>query len=247
MILPGLCSVTFRQFEPQKIIELGSAAGLRAIEWGGDIHVPHGDEDAAKRVRDLTAAAGLQVSSYGSYYRAAGTDVSFDATLRSAVALGAKTIRVWAGNVPSVEASPELVASIVDDLKTCVALGAENDVSIALEFHDGTLTDGNEAALRLLDAVPGVSIIWQPKTLFDVDYRREGLEKLLPRVSNLHVFQWAKDFSRLPLADGASEWKSYLVLVNTLPGDRFALMEFVAADSPEAFLADAAILLQLLS
>ena len=69
MLIPGLVSVTFRQLAPREIVQLAAAAGLRGIEWGGDIHVPHGDLQAARAVRDITAAAGLQVLAYGSYFR----------------------------------------------------------------------------------------------------------------------------------------------------------------------------------
>ena len=40
---PGLCSVTFRRCSAAEIVELATRAGLRCIEWGGDVHVPHGD------------------------------------------------------------------------------------------------------------------------------------------------------------------------------------------------------------
>lgn len=247
MIFPGLCSVTFRKLTPQQIIDLVVQAGLQAIEWGGDVHVSHGDVETARRVRDLTLSAGLKISSYGSYYCAGGVDVSFADALRSAEALGTKTIRVWAGSMGSEEAGQEIFSTVVADLKKTSAIAADHGMSLALEFHDGTLTDSNEAALRLLEAVPEVSIIWQPKTRFEVVYRREGLKKLLPRLSNLHVFQWEPDFGRLPLANGRGEWTEYLALAKTLPGDRFALLEFVVDDSPEAFLKDAASLLSLLS
>jgi hypothetical protein len=43
MIRTGLVSVTFRQLSAEEIIKLVVCAGLEGIEWGGDIHVPHGD------------------------------------------------------------------------------------------------------------------------------------------------------------------------------------------------------------
>jgi hypothetical protein len=69
----GLLSVTFRAFDADRIIALARDARLAAIEWGGDVHVPHGDVETAARVRDACAAAGLTVSAYGSYYRAGAT------------------------------------------------------------------------------------------------------------------------------------------------------------------------------
>jgi hypothetical protein len=43
MIQTGLVSITFRQLSPPAIIDLVRQAGLEGIEWGGDVHVPHGD------------------------------------------------------------------------------------------------------------------------------------------------------------------------------------------------------------
>ena len=69
MLIPGLVSITFRSLSPQDVIQLVKDAKLRAIEWGGDIHVPHGDLKQAKQVCAQTEEAGLQVAAYGSYYR----------------------------------------------------------------------------------------------------------------------------------------------------------------------------------
>jgi hypothetical protein len=46
-LIPGLVSVTFRKLAPAAIVELAVKAQLRSIEWGGDVHVPHGDVRAA--------------------------------------------------------------------------------------------------------------------------------------------------------------------------------------------------------
>jgi 3-dehydroshikimate dehydratase len=49
MIHPGLVSVTFRKLTPVEVAGLVKKGGLKSIEWGGDIHVPHGD--LARRAR----------------------------------------------------------------------------------------------------------------------------------------------------------------------------------------------------
>ena len=68
----GICSITFRSFDHDKIIELCKKSGLGFIEWGGDVHVPETDLQNAKIVKDKTAKAELQCVSYGSYYRCDG-------------------------------------------------------------------------------------------------------------------------------------------------------------------------------
>ena len=100
MTKTGLVSVTFRTLAVERVIELVSQAGLNSIEWGGDIHVPPTNPSWAKEVGKMTRESGLEVSSYGSYYRAGSLSdgQSFESILDAAVALGAPSIRVWAGN-----------------------------------------------------------------------------------------------------------------------------------------------------
>ena len=69
MWTPGLVSVSFRGESPETILHEARAAGLRAIEWGGDVHVPPGDLENARRIGAATREAGLSVAAYGSYYR----------------------------------------------------------------------------------------------------------------------------------------------------------------------------------
>ena len=70
----GLVSITFRKKKPEEIVALAAKGGLEGIEWGGDVHVPHGDMAAAKNARLLTTGAGIEVAAYGSYYRVAHSE-----------------------------------------------------------------------------------------------------------------------------------------------------------------------------
>ena len=47
-IRTGLTSVTFRQKTIDEIVALARKAQLDGIEWGGDVHVPAGDVQAAR-------------------------------------------------------------------------------------------------------------------------------------------------------------------------------------------------------
>ena len=66
MIRTGVVSVTFRGLAPQAIADLTVRAGLDAIEWGGDVHVPPSGPANAAAVGALTRGCGLTVASYGS-------------------------------------------------------------------------------------------------------------------------------------------------------------------------------------
>ncbi len=108
----------------------------------------------------------MRVSSYGSYYRLTERQSSFEPVLETAIVLGAPTVRVWAGALGSAHASPEYFAAAADDLVDVSRLAAKAGVAIALELHDGTLTDSIESTCRLVDGAncPTTSCYWRPLT-----------------------------------------------------------------------------------
>ncbi len=253
MIYPGLVSITFRKLSPAEIAALVRKAGLKGIEWGGDIHVPHGDLVRAREVRELTLEQGLVTAAYGSYYRVGqseGAGLAFERVLETAVELGAPTIRVWPGVAGSSEVDEDGRWKIIEDLRRIAGLAARAGVSISTEFHGGTLTDTNESASKLLVEVDSGNVFtcWQPHNGEATADCVAGLVQVLPRVSNIHVFHWwPTSAERHPLAKGAERWAQFWALLKPTPGDRHALLEFVQEDSPDAFLRDAAILRQWLS
>jgi sugar phosphate isomerase/epimerase len=248
MIHPGLVSITFRKLSCAEIVALVRKAGLQGIEWGGDVHVPHGDLSRAREVRELTQENGLATAAYGSYYRAGqseGAGLAFERVLETAVELGAPTIRVWPGVAGSDAVDEEGRWKIIEDLRRIAVLAAKVGVTITTEFHGGTLTDTNESAGRLLVEVdhPNVFTGWQPHNGEETGECVAGLREVLPRVSTIHVFHWWPTAAeRHPLADGAERWARFWPLLGQAPGDRHALLEFVQGDEPAAFLRDAATL-----
>jgi 3-dehydroshikimate dehydratase len=249
-IVPGLVSITFRQLAPDAVIRAAAEAGLRAIEWGGDVHVPHGNFAVARAVGRATRAAGLAVACYGSYYRAAvseaGAGPRFDAVLDTAVALEAPCVRVWAGNRAAADADADWRARVVEDLRHVCERAAAADVIVALEYHDGTLTDTDESALALLVAVdrPNLKTLWQPPHGKTREQCVASLAGVLPYLQHLHVFHWCPESrARLPLQAGSSRWEAYLALAATGGKDSlYALLEFVRADDPENLAGDARVL-----
>jgi 3-dehydroshikimate dehydratase len=248
MIWPGLVSITFRALSPAEVIALVRQAGLRGIEWGGDIHVPHGNGPRAREVREMTAEAGLTAAAYGSYYRAGQSESSglaFSEVLDTAIELGAPLIRVWAGTVASVSASREVRAHVVTDLHRIATLAAGAKVGISLEYHNGTLTDTAQSTLQLLTEVnhPNLATYWQPPLEQGTADAVQDLRSLLGHLTHVHVYHWRPaSTDRLPLAEGAGRWREFLRVAATAPGDHYAMLEFVEGDAPENFLRDAATL-----
>lgn len=247
MISSGLVSVTFRQLAPAGIVALVREAGLRGIEWGGDVHVPHGDLVRAREVGELTREAGLTVAAYGSYFRVAHSEehgLPFQQVIDTALELGAPVVRVWAGTAGSASTDDDARWRVVTDLRRIADEAAKVGLRVATEFHGGTLTDTVESASRLLVEVDHGNLYsyWQP--LIDMDDATcvAGLQQLAPRLSHLHVYQWTTVKDRRPLVEGAERWQKFLALAAGLPGDRYAMLEFVAGDNPANFLSDAATL-----
>lgn len=247
--LPGLVSITFRKLSPTELIELVAKAGLRGIEWGGDVHVPPGNLANAASVGRATRDAGLVSAAYGSYYRA-GTESpdAFPRIIDTALALGTKIIRIWVGKVGSDQADEATRAHIIDDCRHIAELAEKAGLSIACEWHGGTLTDTGESAQAVLAAVqsPAFKTYWQPRTKQPVAVSLADLPIALPRLAGVHVFHWHPETAeRLPLAGGEADWKTYLARLTPTAreaGGLYALIEFVRKEAPDQFLADAAVL-----
>lgn len=248
MLIPGLVSITFRSLSPEKIVPLAVQAGVESIEWGGDVHVPHGEVNRAREVGRMTRDAGLMVAAYGSYYRLGGGGkeaAPFDRVLSSAVALGAPTIRLWAGSKGSVDCSPEERRVIIDDALRVAEMAARAGITVCLEYHGGTLTDTRDSVCLLLDELdhPNIEFLWQPTNGEPVEACAARLFDVLPRLRNVHVFHWWPTYlERHPLIEGEARWRTYIDIVRQTGRPVDFLIEFVVNDLPEQFLADAATL-----
>lgn len=237
----GLVSISFRSLAPNQIIALAVRAGLDGIEWGGDIHVPPGDLANAASVGECTRAAGLSVACYGSYYRLTAAEPGMARTVvRTAKALGAPLIRVWAGNLGSAEAGPVHRAMIVRNAQTIADLAAEEGMSVAFEYHGGTLTDTASSARELLEAVSreNLGTLWQPPVNMSIPDCVDSIRTVAPWIRNIHVFSWS-GHERLPLAGGAEKWRICLDEIRRLPGERSLMLEFVRGDDPDQLVRDA--------
>jgi sugar phosphate isomerase/epimerase len=245
-LVAGLVSVTFRSLTPDAVAALAVRAQLHSIEWGGDVHVPHGDQHTAASVRNLCADHGLAISAYASYYRAgardAATNPTFEQVLETAKVLMAPKIRVWAGNRASALASDRQRANVVDDLQTICRAAEKEGLAVGMEYHEGTLTDTPASALQLCRDVGAANLYcnWQPRIGVALDESLADIDVLRPRLGDVHVFQLAPDRSRRPLRDGIQAWQSYLTaIIQSDSRQRHVSLEFVKDDDPRRLLDDA--------
>jgi len=248
----GLASVSFRQMNPPQITALCRRAGLTGIEWGGDVHVPHGDLEMARRVHELTLEAGLEIAAYGSYYRVGSSEqdgLSFNRVLGTAQALGAPLIRVWAGIKSSARADKAYIHWVSDEAMRIAGLAQEAGIKVAFEYHSGTLTDTRESAASLMQDSPHPNLysLWQPPGGWGVSACLESLESVRPHLLNVHVFHSESDAEpRQSLEAGRDRWQAYIEKLRQMGGARYCLLEFVKDDEPEQLIRDATVLHALL-
>ena len=243
----GLVSVTYRKLSPAEIVARAVCAGLSCIEWGSDIHVPQTDPANASLVGEMTREAGLTVSSYGSYYRL-GAGQDFIPYLEAACVLGAPVIRIWAGTRGSEQTDDATRAAWAAEAKTVCRMAAERGITVAFEYHHGTLTDTADSAVSLVKAIdePNCRLYWQPEFAKSQELLLADLDKVAPWVDLGHVFTWNPDHSRRPLIDGTEVWREYLTRIPDW-SEKPLLLEFVPGDAPDLLAREAEALRNIVS
>lgn len=233
----GLCTVTFRDLTVDNIFELAKESQVEAIEWGGDFHLKPGDLEQAQYIKEQTAVSNIKYMTYGSYYYLQ-LNHNFQAVLETAARLGADKIRVWAGQKPSAEANEAYWQDLIAEAQELANHAKAVGIGLAFEYHAGTLTDTAQTALRLMESIgcDNVSLYWQPAENLSVQERLDSLPKLIPYLSNVHVFHWENYLNRFALAEGEEEWQAYLQLLSK--EDRAYYLEFVKGDSVAQFKED---------
>ncbi len=238
MLNPGLVTVTFRRFSREEICRTASRAGLTRLEWGGDVHVPPDDPEAATDAVALAGAYDLTADTYGSYYHCMQEEDPLP-VIERAKNLSVKNIRIWPGKKGSAEADETERKTTADILRRFCAM-VPAGMTVSAEFHQGTLTDHYESALRLWEEVEAENfrLYWQPNQFRDDSYNLAAVRAVLPHLSNVHVFSWAGS-SRFPLAAGERMWRQYLDIIAGSGGDHGLFLEFVCDDTAEQLFRDA--------
>lgn len=236
----SLTSVTFRKKTVEEIVDLVAQAGIDAIEWGGDVHVPPTDPAAAQKALALCQEKGIAISAYGSYYRCTEEE-DFAAVVDTALALKTNVIRVWAGKLGSAVCPADVREQLNKVLAKAVAMAAEKGCIVATEYHPNTLTDDLDSALQLLEDVPGLYTYWQPATSIarEPGYDSYALEKLGKKVINVHVFHRNDKNQKVPLSDAFDKWVDHIRDLDKFCAVGYGAIEFVMNDCSEQFLEDA--------
>ena len=241
----GLVSVSFRKLTVEEIIAATKDAGLDGVEWGGDVHVPHGDVEKAEYVAKLMKEAGLETFSYGSYFRVGDTPVEdFRGVIDCARALGTNVIRIWGGTMSPEKMTEEYRAKLIADTKVICDMAKEHGLIVAYECHPDTITETLDSAMLAIKEVgkENMGTYWQPTAVLTTEENIHVLTQVLPYAYNLHVFVWDKDFKRYTLEEGEAVWTRYIDIAKTNPQIKAAMLEFIKENSLEQMKLDAATL-----
>ncbi|MFO7725745.1 MAG: TIM barrel protein [Oceanipulchritudo sp.] len=254
---PAVNTVTLRSFAPEEIVTILKDNRIDAVEWAGDVHVPPGETGKAESVKALCEAKQITATSYGSYYQCdrggQGNgpfqyDLGAEPALETAKALGVNALRVWGGRRGSEAASAAYRDEVADCLRELCDQAHSHGMTVHLEFHRNTLTDSAESAVALMEAVARDNLYsyWQPRHGVSVAENIADIETLGVRLSHVHVFHWnlLEDgtIERRPLSEGRHRWQAYFKAMDPLPGERYAMLEFVRNDELGQLSEDAAAL-----
>ena len=245
---PGIVSVTFRSLDIKNVVSLSQKAGISVIEWGGDIHVPHGSIAVAETAAALCRDAGIACRCYGSYYCLPESGEGFSDVLDTAGALGCRLIRVWAGIYASADADDSYRKSLARRLRADAEVATKYGVGITLEYHGRTLTDNGERALRLLDdaGADNVYLHWQPNQFESFEYNIAALRRVAHLVDSVHVFAW-RGHDKFPLSDMSREWSAYLDILACEGREIDLMLEFLPVECEADLIRDAATLRALIA
>jgi L-ribulose-5-phosphate 3-epimerase UlaE len=230
------------------VARLAAAAGVEAVEWGGDVHAPSDRPEVLRQVARTSRDFGLRICSYGSYYQAGHhPDDRFASVAQAAVLLGAPRVRIWAGVLGSDQADAQDRARVTYALRSAADHAADHGLTLALEFHQGTLADTPASVRQLLDDVdrPNLRSYWQPPIGVGDDAALAGLTEMIDLVSGVHVFSWWPSHERRPLADRAALWRAVLAAFEPLGGPPDTMLEFVPDDDPQLLAREVATLAEL--
>ena len=238
----GLVSISFRKKTVKELIKAAKESGLEYIEWGGDVHVPMGNVKLARKVRRLMNGAGLKCASYGSYFGVVyhcdeHFPMPFKKVLKTAKALGAKTVRVWLG-------WPRCGCKLGKGVYLCEKQFKKNvtiakhlcneakkfGLTLSIECHFATLSDDYHDTLRFLNEVgcDNLKLYWQPNHSKSFEYNLEALKALRPYITNVHVFNWNEQAEKFPLIEGRAQWDEYFKVLNDEnSGERVCFLEFM--------------------
>ena len=244
MFVTGLTSISFRNLSVDEIIRLTRESGLKAIEWGSDIHAPKDNAPLLKDIREKMERAGLYTSSYGTYFRIGESSLAdLPDYICAASILGTKILRLWCGRKNYEDMDEAERKRIIEEAGLAASIAEQHGVVFCVECHKNTFTSCLFGALRLMETVNSSAfrMYWQPSLLLDEAGNTEYADKISKYTQNIHVFNWSEK-GRIKLREGFSAWQKYLSFFD---GTQHLLLEFMPDNSPASLAEEAEAVIKL--
>jgi len=197
----GVCSIAFKDRSVREALRAIANAGADSVElWGQPPHLPFPiDVEWCQKLRQDAEDLGLRFCALGSYYRPgahptySGHEVTKENQLVAAQALGTSMLRIWPGASNYADTTHAERDILYAEIRDFADAAQDMGMTVVLERHVGSLTEGWEAPLTVLTEIDheAVSLNYQvvyPASQEEItslsvsDYRR-----LLPRSLHAHL------------------------------------------------------------
>lgn len=219
----GVCSIAFKEHSVFHALRAIAAAGADSVElWGQPPHLRYPvDERWCAELRRQADELGLTFCALGSYYRPGahpvydGHAVTRENQISAAQAIGAPIVRIWPGDDSHSATAPEVRERIYDEIRSFADAAQDAGLTVVLERHVGSLTEGWEAPLTVLAEVddPAVSLNYQvvyPAPCAELAALAvKDYERLLPHAGHAHLQNYVDTNdqpSRTLIADGVVDY-----------------------------------------
>ncbi len=243
----GFASVTFRPIKDlSRIVAIAVKTGVDCIEWGGDVHVTN--EHEAQQAKALCEKAGIEIISYGSYYRVGSGNVEeWEKICKIAHTMGAKIVRVWLGKKGSADTDSVYYEKILNDLTSICNLAKKYSLVVAPECHTNTYNDNTDAFLKILAEVKEKSGCDNFKTYFqskyvNLEYDFDRIERTVNEIEVVHVSYLDQIKEQASQKKDRKYIKKLLEKLKCEGYDKLVLIEFTHFSSPLFFMKDIAVL-----
>lgn len=192
---PGIATISLRKYDVFHALDLAAEVGFMGVEiWGRPPHTPEEfDEQHTRQIRKRLQANGLEAAVIGSYANPALPDFARKAAdaIRIASILGARIIRVWAGNKEPHEAGEELWSLVAKSFYEFALQAELSGITLAMEMHGGTLCATPQGALRVIREAEAPNL----KLNFQVnDMANPDLDNLIGAVGDYVVNVHAQNY-----------------------------------------------------
>lgn len=247
----ALCTIAFRDDPFDSVLDLAVKAGFDGVEpWGKPDHFPdpYNGDVVAQRSESIRSR-GLVVSQFGSYANPVSPrfESEMDDALAAAEAFDTHQIRVWAGSCASQDADEAVWTRTIDGFRRFSERAADAGVTLAVEMHEGRLSDTVEGCLRLIEGVERDNFKLNYQPLWR-ESSEEGLEKarrIASHVVSVHAQNYvgSGDNTRSLVSEGVNDYTAIIDILREVDFDGFVEVEFVVEKNPiDALMADAAFL-----